>query len=502
MTHLDRVLTILEVSRKQDYIFSSKKMRENADRSNEIAYVTGDGFFRESAKGLYDGQRNMVYAGGGHTVLQFDGMEQAAAFTRAVTEAALCRFGGMEIFAKTLPYDESRTPGENLMALSVALEGKKALRQASFRQMSFGVEALDSLQGYRPKRADRADRRVVPGILPPPPEGWEYPKQLAELSGDNFIAVVHIDGNAMGNRVSGLYQRCGTDWDACRRSLRRFSEGVQADFETAFRQTVRTLTASACALTPPVLPIRPIILAGDDVCFVTDGRIGLECARIFLEHLTDLADQEDGRPYAACAGVALVHQKYPFHRAYDLAEELCGSAKRFGASLDREGRVSAMDWHIEFGQLKEDLSEIRRDYETEDGCRLELRPVTVVVPEGVGSAPAGQRTYDHFRAMCGAMKNEQGKTARGKIKALREALKQGEVEGEFFLRDKKIQDLLYHGFTAAYRTEEERARVYREMIGGRKLDKKAFAELDGVKRCLLFDAIEMIDHCDFLEVAE
>ena len=128
--------------------------------------------------------------------------------------------------------------------------------------------------------------------------------------------------------------------------------------------------------------------------------------------------------------------------------------------------------------------------------------MTVVVPEGVGSAPAGQRTYDHFRAMCGAMKNEQGKTARGKIMALREALKQGEVEGEFFLRDKKIQDLLYHGFMAAYRTEEERARVYREMIGGGKLDKKAFAELDGVKRCLLFDAIEMIDHCDFLEVAE
>ena len=53
---MDRVLTILEVSRKQDYIFSSKKLRENADRSNEIAYVTGSEFFRESAKNLYDEQ--------------------------------------------------------------------------------------------------------------------------------------------------------------------------------------------------------------------------------------------------------------------------------------------------------------------------------------------------------------------------------------------------------------------------------------------------------------
>ena len=165
MTHLDRVLTILEVSRKQDYIFSSKKLRENADRSNEIAYVTGSEFFRESAKNLYDEQRNMVYAGGGHTVLQFDSADQAVAFTRAVTEDALRRFEGMEIFAKTLPYDESKTPGENLNALSAALERKKAFRQSSFRQMSFGIEALDSLQNYRPQGEDpRGSSRAAGGM--------------------------------------------------------------------------------------------------------------------------------------------------------------------------------------------------------------------------------------------------------------------------------------------------------------------------------------------------
>ena len=271
----------------------------------------------------------------------------------------------------------------------------------------------------------------------------------------------------------------------------------------AFRQTVQTLLTSDYVLTPPMLPIRPIILAGDDVCFVADGKIGLEGARIFLEHLTALTNQEDKGSYAACAGVALVHQKYPFHQAYNLAEELCSSAKRYGSSIDKDGRVSAMDWHIEFGQLKENLSEIRKDYETEDGCRLELRPVTVIVPDGVNASPAGQRSYDFFRAMCSAMKNEYGNIARSKIKDLREALKQGEVESEFFLQDKKVQDLLYHGFTAMHRTDRERADIYREMFNnGGKLYKKAFADFDGMRRCLFFDAIEMIDHCDFLEVVE
>ena len=85
---MGRILTIQEISQKQNYIFSSKKLRANAERSDEIAYVTGSEFFRESAQALYDERENLVYAGGGHTVLQFDSREQAVAFTKKVTEAA------------------------------------------------------------------------------------------------------------------------------------------------------------------------------------------------------------------------------------------------------------------------------------------------------------------------------------------------------------------------------------------------------------------------------
>ena len=120
----------------------------------------------------------------------------------------------------------------------------------------------------------------------------------------------------------------------------------------------------------------------------------------------------------------------------------------------------------------------------------------MVVPAEVDSAPAGQRTYDFFKAMCSAMKNEYGKIARSKIKELREALKQGEVESMFFLRDKRVQDLLYHGFDALYRTDQAKAEAYRELIrSGQGMRKEAFVNLDG-------SAIEMIDHCDFLEVTE
>ncbi|MCD7886943.1 MAG: hypothetical protein LUG44_04920 [Clostridiales bacterium] len=498
---MGKFLTILEVSRKQDYIFASKKLKENALRSEEIRYVTSSDFFMKAASEWYSKKEKLVYAGGGHTILEFPTQEKAVAFARQVTRTAMEHYRNMEIFVKTMPYDEHKTPGENLKALSAALEKKKALRRASFRRGSFGVEALDS-ESQLPKLADAKGRDKAEPFNPP--DGWIYPVQMEELAGaDNFVAVVHIDGNAMGKRVDALYDRYGKaeDWADCRASLRRFSEGIQQDFEAAFSEMVDTVIRCAPNLEAPNLPVRPVILAGDDVCFVTAGNIGLECARVFLEKLSAKSNQEDGKPYAACAGVALVHQKYPFHQAYDLAEELCSNAKRFGAELDTNGAVSAMDWHIEFGQLKDSLAELRKDYATEDGNRLELRPVVVLAPKGIDlSQTGGVRSYAAFRTMCQAMQGEYEKVARGKIKDLRTAFHQGKLESEFFLHDQQIWDLLYHGFEAQYRTKEARMAQYKELQeSGGDLEKNAFVKIGDTERCLFFDAIEMIDHCCFFQ---
>lgn len=486
-------LTILEVSQKQAYIFASKQLKENAARSGDISRVTGSEFFARTAGEWYREEDNLVYAGGGHTVLQFDDKDRAVAFAHAVTGAVLRQYDGLELFVKTIAYDPARTPGENLKELSRALEAKKARRRASFRLLDFGLEAPPEAEGS-------PSRPGGEGIAPP--EGYRFPGQFEELvkalpgeKPDNFIAVVHIDGNAMGKRVDGIYEANTGDWEQCRASLRRFSEGIQADFEAAFRETAEEVVR---AFQPGEdLPIRPVILAGDDVCFVTAGRIGLECARIFLEKLSAKTNPEQpGQPYAACAGVALVHLKYPFHRAYDLAEELCSNAKRFGAGLDSGGRVSALDWHIEFGQLKDSLSALREDYRTEDGNRLELRPVAVLVPDGI-QKPAPERTYAYFRALCGAIKSREKNIARSKVKQLRTALKQGETEGTFFLQDGEIGGLLYHPLEAAYSLKE----LPQELKN--KGAFRPFPEEDGeVRRCLFFDAIELIDHfTPFEEVA-
>lgn len=543
-------LAILEVSRKQDYIFSSRRLGDNARRSLEIAYVTGaegDGrFFREAAGDLFQPE-NLISTGGGHTTLSFPDAERARTFVVRVTEAARRRFPDMELYAKIMDCDGGDL-GAGLETLSKALEAKKARRRASFGWRGVGVEKLDA-ERYKPVPIGAAERdRDIESALKEFEKRLgagdrKYPREFEKIlksvpdGGENFLAVVHIDGNSMGKRVRKLYDSFqGRDFASARMDLQAFSDGIQKDFEEAFRRTAQALARHCQEVEraleerrgdaaqapkerrpdPEFLPIRPIILAGDDVTFVSAGRYGLQCAEIFLNELASLRNPNDHASYAACAGVAMVHKNYPFHRAYELAEELCGEAKRFGAEIDPECRVSVMDWHIEFGQLKDSLSELRNDYQTEDGNRLELRPVAVTAADMEGgearesfngkweSVTGGVRTWEFFRGMCGAIGRDYGKIARGKIKNFREALKQGEKESEFYLEDKEISDFLYHGLTAQYGSDAYR-KAYEQITGVEgKLIKETFRQIGGEKqkRCLFFDAIEIMDHCELFEGAK
>lgn len=123
---MPQYLAILEVSQKQAYIFGSKRLAENVARSEIIRYVT-----EELYQACGGTERHLVYAGGGHIILQFDGVTaedartEGQALIRQVTRTAYGRFG-LEVFAKLMPYDERKTPGDNLDELIRQLERKRA----------------------------------------------------------------------------------------------------------------------------------------------------------------------------------------------------------------------------------------------------------------------------------------------------------------------------------------------------------------------------------------
>lgn len=457
----ERYLTILEVSQKQAYIFQSNELKKNIRNSAVIAWVMDADYLKETAgdEKLFRKEDNLVYSGGGHTVLEFPTRDQAASFTRVITAAIRREYFDIEIFATTTKYDDTKTPGENLKELTKTLERKKSERRAAFHQGSFGVEHIDTntLQPIRfqaEKEDDMPEKeRMTDEYLKA--SGYHNVFKFEELGGtrdkSNFIAVVHIDGNAMGKRVEGLQkQLADTDWTDYKKNLKAFSDSIDEDFKAAYKEMAEYVATNIqCGnlkdlnLSDKNFPIRRIITAGDDICFVAEGRIGLECAAAFIEKLSARTNSVDKEGYAACAGVAIVHQKYPFYKAYELAEMLCGNAKKYGASQSSDGTgsdISAIDWHVEFGEVKDTLDEIRAEYTDVDGNSVSARPYLVRAPQTIQSANP-QRCYREFRRLIVKLQKEEG-GARDTIKELRNAIGQGRAETEHFLRFHKIEELI------------------------------------------------------------
>lgn len=501
------VLDIIEVSQKQAYIFSSNRLRDNVERSSQIAWVTSSGFFSQICGDIYDESRNLVYSGGGHTVLQFDNEENAKSFNRKVTKAILEAYPTMETFVRIRIYDEDASPHENLKRLIAELEIKKSARTSAFKKGSYGIELIDS-DTRQPKQLGETSTSVPDFFTEKSylPDGYNPVYEISEL-GDSFAAIVHIDGNGMGKRVNDFQESkgtSGTTWDSFAQSIKKFSDAVDADFKEAYREMNRRVgkkmkdgSLNVLKLKNNAFPIRRIISSGDDICFVCAGCIGIESARIFIEELNKRINASDGKNYNACAGVAIVHSKYPFFRAYELAEALCDNAKSLGASLSREDNgasVSAIDWHIEYGEMGDNLADIRSMYRNEEGKYLYMRPYIISAPKEVCERETARR-YQNFSKVEKIISNKSTGYARGSVKELRSVLRRKENDAWYYLQYHKIEQLAMECYQGIYKPMD-----FENAPSGKGLDRMLFVQTsDGEERSTIFDAIEIMDKYVSLE---
>ncbi|WP_328435369.1 hypothetical protein [Nocardia puris] len=104
-----------------------------------------------------------------------------------------------------------------------------------------------------------------------------------------------------------------------------------------------------------MLPLRPWVLAGDDLVLVCESRIAWSVALAVLRWL-DAPDPPEGDPRARLdalfgrrptigIGVAVVPVGFPLIRAHELAHTLCESAKRAGRRDDPDHPQHGLDWY-------------------------------------------------------------------------------------------------------------------------------------------------------------
>lgn len=202
----------------------------------------------------------------------------------------------------------------------------------------------------------------------------------------DWLAVIHADGNGLG-QIFLNFQEC-LDEDKKNNSreyvnkLREFSIALDICTEKAFLTAIEQVPT----IKDKELPLVPLILGGDDLTVICQGKSALNFTKTFLEsfeyetsqtqkvgedHPLDVIPKIDGKAFngvdhlSACAGVAIIKPHFPFSVAYELAEDLIKQAKRIKKIItdpektDQPYPCSALDFHILYDSSDVDLELIR-----------------------------------------------------------------------------------------------------------------------------------------------
>lgn len=161
---------------------------------------------------------------------------------------------------------------------------------------------------------------------------YSYPNEfetIAKNGKDSWLALVHIDGNGMGNIIKSIISKSDKPF----KDLAEFSENVEKSTLEAYKKSVEDIIVPNAIIEKEdsveehILPFRPIVLGGDDLTVIMRADLAIAFVKSYLENFEEETKNNLKQSLTACAGVAFVKEKFPFHYSSTLAEDLCKHAK-------------------------------------------------------------------------------------------------------------------------------------------------------------------------------
>ena len=250
-------LTVIDTTGIQKYVFGTNNLQQITGASHLVNCATRD-WVKEALSGMahnsidftsvakpFGDQRiedpaqrldaELIYAGGGNTIVLFSGREKAVHFTRALTKKILNEAPGLNAVVVHRDFSWEEPIGGLDGVLSQALqeladrkaEGRMAVpllgRAVTAECVFTSLPAVDMDSDRRLVSAEAAAKRskrgtafsgMLGGIdlreFNPPPYDFD---QLGIAHGEkSLLAVVHIDGNGMGKRIENLSASFNSGW--------------------------------------------------------------------------------------------------------------------------------------------------------------------------------------------------------------------------------------------------------------------------------------------------
>lgn len=172
----------------------------------------------------------------------------------------------------------------------------------------------------------------------------EIPYDIRTMTGQNdWVAIIHADGNGLGQVV----QKVGKS----KEYFREFSDKLNKATTEAAQKAVADVLKESVDYAK--LPMRPVVLGGDDLTIICKADLALDFTEKFLKYFEEKTKEYLGeilknhkvfpgeKDYlTACAGIAYIKSSYPFYYGYDLAEGLCSESKKAAKKEHGEGGLA------------------------------------------------------------------------------------------------------------------------------------------------------------------
>ncbi len=344
-----------------------------------------------------------------------------------VPQAVICEYSGGDVASQI--EEEGAGERKTLVRISESVDSRrKAGKRFDAGQTSdiLGILRGPLLEGMGRNRSER------------------FPADFEELATQGYLAVIHADGNGVGQR---LHKHMGGEVETGgRRRGENFflawarREGFFHRMRSGFRRAVVEAVAESfgrISRGKRHVPLRLLMLGGDDLLLVCGAAYAIDFVLKLAERLAEAtaglttASGSKG-PLTVGVGMTVVQNGFPFYRAHELAEELARSAKRLVAS-QRCGDGNVVDWIVSAEGWHGDVAETRKRQALVDG-RLALSAKPYRILTGLGAADPADKSLQEMWDDAQALNKSDDGPARSQLLRLRDSLAEGRLTAESVAR--------------------------------------------------------------------
>ncbi|MHA1284124.1 MAG: Cas10/Cmr2 second palm domain-containing protein [Promethearchaeota archaeon] len=406
---------LIEIGSIQDYIFSSNRLKHVIGASYIIKRIF-EIELREALEEVFPQMRDIKlnqweefpseikiiensipfeigYIGGGNALLFIKEKEDVKKFVQSFTRILLKRYPGVKTFFGISNEFDFSNFKQSMIKIHQDLKRNKNINHpiVFLPKHGFTAECPESGESAELKFKNE-EKQFISGIIKAKilaseeslkdlrkifsnelknnyifTNDFDY---IGESGNNNYIAVVCIDGNKIGDR----FRECNNLTE-----IRNLSSSIKEATLNAFKEMLKTLIQAIengriseisnfelkkNKKNRLILPFIPIIIGGDDITFVCNGKLALFLTEKFIENFIKQT-ASDGKKLTACAGISIVKTKYPFFKAYSISRDLL----KFSKKQSREQENSCyLDFFVSSGGFSGEYEDIlKNNFQTIEG---------------------------------------------------------------------------------------------------------------------------------------